>query len=79
MPCFKQPKGRMPGIEIILSRSGSPTQPVLQARLAGGDPPDSWQIHPGRELLGYVQANYCEPITDLYKSKGRDNVDSQRI
>ncbi len=71
---FQATKRADPGIEIILSRSGSPTQPVLQARLAGGDPPDSWQIHPGRELLGYVQANYCEPITDLYKSEGWDNV-----
>ena len=47
---------------------------MLEARLAGGNPPDSWQIHPGWELLGYVQASYCEPITDLYKSEGWDNV-----
>ena len=69
-----------PGIEIINATvarggGGSAAQPVLQARLAGGNPPDSWQIHPGWELLGqYVQANYCEPITDLYKSEGWDKV-----
>src|SRR6202011_2421213 len=34
----------------------------------------SWQIHPGWELRQYVQANYCEPITDLYKSEGWDNI-----
>jgi glucose/mannose transport system substrate-binding protein len=48
---------------------------VLQARLAGGNPPDSWQTHPGWELLGqYVPANYCVPINDIYQSEGWDKV-----
>ena len=76
---FQATKRADPGIEIINATvaggGGSTAQPVLQARLAGGNPPDSWQVHPGWELLGeYVQANYCEPITDLYKSEGWDNV-----
>ena len=76
---FQATKRADPGIEIIDATAagggGSPAQPVLLARLAGGNPPDSWQIHPGWELLGqYVQANYCEPITDLYKSEGWDKV-----
>ena len=77
---FQATKRADPGIEIINATvagggGGSAAQPVLQARLAGGNPPDSWQVHPGWELLGqYVQANYCEPITDLYKSEGWDEV-----
>ena len=75
---FQATKRADPGIEIINSAvagGGTAAQPVLQARLAGGNPPDSWQVHPGWELLGeYVQANYCEPITDLYKSEGWDEV-----
>src|SRR4029077_2647844 len=76
---FQATKRADPGIEFINATvaggGGSLPQPVLQARLAGGNPPDSWQVHPGWELLGqYVQANYCEPITDLYKSEGWDNV-----
>ena len=75
---FQATRRADPGIEIINSAvagGGTHAQPVLQARLAGGNPPDSWQIHPGWELLSeYVQANYCEPITDLYKSEGWDNV-----
>src|SRR6201997_1229909 len=75
---FQATRRADPGIEIINSAvagGGTAAQPVLQARLAGGNPPDSWQVHPGWELLGeYVQANYCEPITDLYKSEGWDNV-----
>jgi glucose/mannose transport system substrate-binding protein len=47
----------------------------LQTRLAGGNPPDTWQSHPGWELLGqYVDPGYCEPITDLYKSNGWDKA-----
>jgi glucose/mannose transport system substrate-binding protein len=72
---FQATKRADPGIEIInAGGGGSAVQPVLQARLAGGNPPDSWQVHPGWELGEYVRANYCEPITDLYKSEGWDNV-----
>jgi glucose/mannose transport system substrate-binding protein len=47
----------------------------LQARLTAGNPPDTWQSHPGWELVDqYVESNYCEPITDLYQSEGWDKV-----
>ena len=77
---FQATKRADPGIEIVsaaVSGGGGSAafMPTLQERLAGGNPPDSWQSHPGWELLGgYVQANYCEAITDLYKSEGWDNV-----
>ena len=76
---FKAVKKADPGIEIINATvaggGGSAARPVLQARLAGGNPPDSWQTHPGWELLGqYVPANYCEPINDIYQSEGWDKV-----
>jgi glucose/mannose transport system substrate-binding protein len=68
-----------PGVEIINATvaggAGSAARPVLQTRLVGGKPPDSWQTHPGRELLDqYVGPGYCEAITDLYKSEGWDRV-----
>jgi glucose/mannose transport system substrate-binding protein len=76
---FQAVKKADPGLEIINATvaggGGSAARPVLQARLAGGNPPDSWQTHPGWELLGqYVSANYCEPVTDLYKSEAWDKV-----
>src|SRR5262245_28091376 len=66
-------KKRDPGVEIINATvaggGGSAARPVLQTRLAGGNPPDTWQSHPGFELLDqYVEPGYCEPITDLYKN-----------
>jgi glucose/mannose transport system substrate-binding protein len=76
---FQDYKKANPGVEIINATvaggGGSAARPVLQARLAGGNPPDSWQTHPGLELLGqYVPANYCEPITDMYQSEGWNKV-----
>ena len=70
-------KEQYAGVEIVNATvaggGGSAARPVLQTRLSGGNPPDSWQTHPGWELLGqYVDPGYCEPITDLYKSDGWD-------
>jgi glucose/mannose transport system substrate-binding protein len=64
-----------PDVEIINATvaggGGSAARGVLQTRLAGGDPPDTWQLHPGYELLGqYVEPGYVAPITDLYEEQG---------
>jgi glucose/mannose transport system substrate-binding protein len=72
---FKIYKKRYPGVGIINATvaggSGSGARPVLQTRLAVNNPPDTWQSHPGWELLGdYVEPGYCEPITELYQSDG---------
>src|SRR2546421_2315003 len=74
---FKVYKEKNPGVEIINATvaggGGSAARPVLQARLAGGNPPDTWQTHPGLELIDqYVAAGYCEPVTDIYTSEGWD-------
>ena len=76
---FRIYQNQHPGIEIINATvaggGGSAARPVLQTRLAGGNPPDTWQTHPGWELLGqYVDPGYCEPVTELYKSDGWDTA-----
>jgi glucose/mannose transport system substrate-binding protein len=54
---------------------GAAARAVLQTRLAEGDPPDTWQSHPGRELFGlYVDPGYCEAISALYESEGWNQV-----
>jgi ABC-type phosphate transport system substrate-binding protein len=72
---FYNYKKQYPGVGIINATvaggSGSSARPVLQTRLAVNNPPDTWQSHPGWELLGqYVAPGYCEPITELYQSGG---------
>ena len=81
---FQTYKRQYPGIEIINATvaggGGSAARPVLQTRLAGGNPPDTWQTHPGWELLGqYVEAGYCLPIGDIYKSEGWEKVVPQQL
>ncbi|MCS6826693.1 MAG: ABC transporter substrate-binding protein, partial [Caldilinea sp.] len=68
-----------PNVEIINATvaggGGSAARPVLQTRLAGGDVPDTWQVHPGYELLGqYVEPGYVEPVTSLYQEEGWEAV-----
>lgn len=75
---------RAPGVEIVNATvaggGGSAARPILQTRLAGGDPPDTWQTHPGWELLGqYVDPGYVDPITDLYESEGWNDVMPQGL
>jgi glucose/mannose transport system substrate-binding protein len=68
-----------PDVEIINAAvaggGGVKAQAVLQTRLQGSQPPDSWQTHVGRELVDqYVVPGYCEPITDLYTGEGWTDV-----
>ena len=81
---FKVYKDKNPGVEVlnaaVTGGGGSAARPVLQTRLAAGNPPDTWQVHPGRELFGrYVQAGYCVPVTVLYQSEGWDRVVPQGL
>jgi glucose/mannose transport system substrate-binding protein len=76
---FDHYKNQYPGVGVVNATvaggSGSAARPILHTRLAVGNPPDTWQSHPGWELLGqYVEPNYCEPVTDLYQSEGWDKV-----
>lgn len=63
-----------PGVEIVnqavAGAAGSNAKAVLKTRMQGGDPPDSFQVHMGRELTdGYVAANQVEPLNDLFKAE----------
>jgi glucose/mannose transport system substrate-binding protein len=60
---------------VVAGGAGTNAQAVLQTRLQGKNPPDTWQTHPGAELQGlYVDPGYVEPVTDLYTSEGWDKV-----
>lgn len=64
-----------PDVEIVNAAvaggAGVNARAVLLTRLQGGQPPDSWQTHIGRELVdNYVVPGYCEPITDIYEEEG---------
>ncbi len=72
---FQSFQAASPDVEIVNATvaggGGSAARGVLQTRLAGGDPPDTWQVHPGFELIGqYVEPEFVAPVTDLYNEQG---------
>jgi len=74
-------KKKYPNVEVVNaaiaggSSSGGDMKMVLQTRMMGGDPPESFQVHLGGELLGtYVAANQMEDLSALYKEEGWDKV-----
>jgi glucose/mannose transport system substrate-binding protein len=53
---------------------------VLQTRMLAGQPPDSFQVHLGHELIdSHVKAGRMEPIDFLYDSEGWTNVFNQQV
>jgi glucose/mannose transport system substrate-binding protein len=70
-----------PQVEVINSAmtggtaSGGNMKAVLQTRMLGGDPPESFQIHLGHELIdNHVIAGRMEPLDELYASEGWDKI-----
>jgi len=67
-------KAAQPGLEVdnfaVSGGGGANARQALAARLQAGDPPDSWQIHPGGQLQSYVDAGQVADITALYEENG---------
>lgn len=66
---------RYPNVEVINATvaggAGVDARAVLATRMQGGDPPDSFQVHAGHELIDtYVVAGQMEPVTFLYEEEG---------
>lgn len=65
-----------PGVEIVNATvaggAGTNAKTVLKTRLQGGQPPDTWQVHAGKELTQYVDAGQMEPLTAFFKEQGFD-------
>ncbi len=64
-----------PNVEVVNATvtggSGVNAKAVLKTRLLGGEPPDSFQVHAGQELIGtWVKADRMEDLTFLFKEKG---------
>ena len=68
-----------PGVQVINATvtggSGVNAKAVLKTRMLGGEPPDSFQVHAGQELIGtWVKADRMEDLTFLFKEQGWMNV-----
>lgn len=58
----------------ITGNTGGGTGEYLLERLRQQQPPDTFVIHAGKELLDYVHRGELEPITKLFKQEGLDRV-----
>lgn len=66
----------------VAGGAGSNAKAVLKTRMLGGDPPDSFQVHMGHELIDtWVSGstNYMEPLDDVYSKYGFNNVFPQGV
>ncbi|MFV0439218.1 MAG: ABC transporter substrate-binding protein [Desulfopila sp.] len=64
-----------PKVEVVNATvtggSGVNAKAVLKTRMLGGEPPDSFQVHAGQELIGtWVKADRMEDLTALFESQG---------
>ena len=64
-----------PGITVtnavVAGGAGSNATAVLATRMSGGNPPDTFQIHGGAELVDtWVRTGYMQPLTQFYKDSG---------
>ena len=64
-----------PGVEVVNATvtggSGVNAKAVLKTRMLGGNPPDSFQVHAGQELIGtWVAADRMKDLTPLFKEEG---------
>jgi glucose/mannose transport system substrate-binding protein len=65
-------EGKNPDVEIINATvaggAGSDAKAVLATRMQGGDPPDSFQVHAGHELIdSWAKAGKMEPVTFIFE------------
>jgi len=76
--------GLFPDVQItdaaVAGGAGSNAKAALSTRLEGGDPPDSWQSHAGKELQELYQGpGYAEPLTDIWNAMGLDDAIPQGL
>lgn len=56
---------------VVAGGAGSNANAVLATRMQGGNPPDTFQIHGGAELVEtWVKTGFMEPLGKLYQEKG---------
>jgi glucose/mannose transport system substrate-binding protein len=67
-------KEQYPDVEVenaaVAGGAGTNAKAVLANRMQANDPPDTFQVHGGAELMGWVDAGKMQPLNDLYEEQG---------
>ncbi|MEU3794625.1 extracellular solute-binding protein [Streptomyces fructofermentans] len=71
-------KAANPGVKVVngavAGGGGSNSQAVLQTRLQGNNPPDTWQTHPGKAIGEYINSGILADLTSVYDEDGLEKV-----
>jgi len=65
--------------EAVAGGGGSNAKSVLANRMQAGNPPDTFQVHAGAELMAWVNAGDMQPLNSLYQSQGWNKVFPKEI
>jgi glucose/mannose transport system substrate-binding protein len=78
---YKIFEANYPGVEIQNAAlaggagQGGNMKALLETRMMGGEPPDSFQVHLGRELIdSHVVPDRMEPLDEFYTAEGLNDV-----
>ncbi|MCL6647141.1 MAG: extracellular solute-binding protein [Chloroflexi bacterium] len=67
-----------PGVQVIneavAGGAGSNAKAVLANRMSAGNPPDTFQVHAGEELMAWVNAGKMQPLDSLYQQQSWNDV-----
>ncbi|MDR2347257.1 MAG: ABC transporter substrate-binding protein [Bifidobacteriaceae bacterium] len=70
---FDAYKKLYPNVDIanaaISGGGGANADQVLQSRIAGGNPPDTWQTMPGAVMATFVEQGLAADLTDIFESE----------
>lgn len=58
----------------VAGGGGGNAQQILQTRIQGGNPPDTWQVHLGQSLTQYTDASAITDATAVYDANGLRDV-----
>ncbi|WP_304459869.1 ABC transporter substrate-binding protein, partial [Alicyclobacillus sendaiensis] len=56
--------------DAVAGGGGDNAKAVLASRITAGDPPETFQVHVGQELMVWVKAGKMEPLDALYRELG---------
>ncbi|WP_085522276.1 ABC transporter substrate-binding protein [Tuberibacillus sp. Marseille-P3662] len=75
---MNQFNNKYPDIEVtnaaVAGGAGSNAKAVLATRMQGGDPPSTFQVHGGAELMTWVDSSKMANLNDMYEENGWNDI-----
>ncbi|MDR2380222.1 MAG: ABC transporter substrate-binding protein [Bifidobacteriaceae bacterium] len=75
-------KDKYPDVKFVnggVTGGGGSAKELLQTRLTANEPPDTFQVHAGKEAQDYIDAGQVEDVSDLYTKFSLNDVFPQDL